>query len=450
MTEQIAVLAQSLGVDDVLVLERIGDGLRLQGGYGRGASWAGTVDVEIANEPLLCDAAPNRPPLRLAGDDPQRVVGPYWSKHATIVAVGGDHVVILGARAPIRLSDGELRRHAAEAAASVGGVPSSKLLADELEVVEAVRQLMQYRPEVLQDTARHIAQVAAAALACEFSAVLVRGHDGLVVQRAGATPDECADPQLCADMQRLERRVQAEPLLEQDIVDEGRTGRAAGLVSRYALPLGSGGHGGVLVVGHAADRPRGFTSLCQRIGQAIADASDVLLSQAAAREELRAERDRFALQARTDELTGLANRVAWSEALAAERVRMARYGRPVAVMSVDIDRLKQTNDRFGHEAGDELLAGAARVLLHVLRDTDMVARIGGDEFGVLLPETEADAMDKLVERIEAAADSWRGSNEDLRLSLSIGWAAPEPMEDLDEALRVADGRMYRAKRTASV
>ena len=117
-------------------------------------------------------------------------------------------------------------------------------------------------------------------------------------------------------------------------------------------------------------------------------------------------------------------------------------------MSVDVDGLKQANDRFGHDAGDELLRGVAGILRRNLRDADVVARIGGDEFGVLLPETQPDAMPALVERIQVACAAWRGTNPDLRLSVSIGWAAPEPFGDLREALRTADDRMYLAKRGA--
>jgi diguanylate cyclase (GGDEF)-like protein len=78
----------------------------------------------------------------------------------------------------------------------------------------------------------------------------------------------------------------------------------------------------------------------------------------------------------------------------------------------------------------------------------VVARIGGDEFGVLLPETQPDAMPALVERIQIACRAWRGTQPDLQLSVSIGWAAPEPFGDLREALRIADDRMYLAKRGA--
>ncbi len=196
-------------------------------------------------------------------------------------------------------------------------------------------------------------------------------------------------------MQRLSRRLRDQPLVEQDLSGGDTPGSEHGLVSRYALAIGSGRDRAILVVGHGAVRPRGFTNLCLRVGRSIADAAEVLLSQALAREELARERDQFAREARTDELTGLANRVAWTEALDQERPRRSRYRRPVVVMSVDVDGLKQANDRFGHDAGDELLRGVAGILRRNLRDADVVARIGGDEFGVLLPETQPDAMPTL-------------------------------------------------------
>lgn len=444
----IGLVATALGAADVLVLERAGRGLRLLGGAGRGASWAGTVEVQATGEALLRRAKPGKPPVRVEEQAPVRILGPYWSANAAVIPVGDDHVVVAGGEEPIRASDAELLRHAAEAVAAVGGVSSAKLLADELEVVDAVRQLMHYRPEKVRDTARHIAEVAAGALSCEFAAVMVRSPNGVLVEQAGASPAECTDPQLCADMQRLSRRLRDQPLVEQELSDGGTPGSPYGLVSRYALAIGSGRDRAILVVGHGAVRPRGFTTLCLRVGRAIADAAEVLLSQAVGREELAAERDQFAREARTDELTGLANRVAWTEALDTERPRRARYRRPVVVMSVDVDGLKQANDRFGHDAGDELLCGVAGILRRNLRDADVVARVGGDEFGVLLPETWPDAMPALVERIKIACAAWRGTNPDLHLSVSIGWAAPEPFGDLREALRTADDRMYLAKRGA--
>ena len=444
----IGPVATALGAADVLVLQRAGRGLRLLGGAGRGASWAGTVELQSTGEALLRKARPGKPPVRVEEKAPVRIVGPYWSAHAALVPVGDEHVVVAGGEEPIRGSDAELLRHAAEAVAAVGDVSSAKLLADELEVVDAVRQLMHYRPEDVRSTARHIAEIAAGALSCEFAAVMLRTSDGMLVERAGTSQAERDDSQLSADMQRIARRLRDETLVEQDLSDAGEAADPTALVSRYALRIGTGKDRAMLVVGHSAVRPRGFTNLCLRVGRAIADAAEVLLSQAMGREELARERDRFAVAARTDELTGLANRVAWTEALDKERPRRARYRRPVVVMSVDVDGLKQANDRFGHDAGDELLRGVAGILRHNLRDADVVARIGGDEFGVLMPETQPDAMPALVERIKVACVAWRGTNPDLRLSVSIGWAAPEPFGDLREALRTADDRMYLAKRGA--
>ncbi|HEX6654602.1 MAG TPA: GGDEF domain-containing protein [Candidatus Limnocylindria bacterium] len=140
---------------------------------------------------------------------------------------------------------------------------------------------------------------------------------------------------------------------------------------------------------------------------------------------------------RVDALTGLPSRDVWVEALETERVRRARYRRPVVVMNVDIDGLKQTNQRFGRAAGDEVLRGAAGVLRRNLRDADLVARIGEDEFGVMLVETYGDAMDSIVSRLYGAFAMWRGSSDELRLSVSIGWATPEPFGDLLEAQRAA-------------
>jgi diguanylate cyclase (GGDEF)-like protein len=441
-------VATALGATDVLVLERAGEQMRLLGGSGRGAGWAGTVDVNPADEPHVGHADPGTSPIRLAGSEPMRIVGPYWSTYAALVPVGDDHVVVAGSQSPIRASDAELLRHAADAVATVGDVSSAKLLADELEVVDAVRKLMQYRPETLRDTARHVAEVAAAALSCEFAAVLMQTAEGPMVERAGASREECEDPQLCTDLIRLARRMGDGPLLEQDLEDATGIGRSAGLVSRYALAIGDGQDRALLVVGHGTVRPRGFTSLCLRVGRALADAAEALLSQAIAREQLRAERDRFERQARVDALTGVGNRAAWMEALESEASRRARYGRPVVLMSTDMDGLKRINDRYGHAAGDEVLTAAASVLRANLRDSDVVARIGGDEFGVVLPETEDDVMPALVERIQHACAEWRGSNPELRLSISIGWAAPADGEDLAAALRIADERMYLAKRGA--
>ena len=138
------------------------------------------------------------------------------------------------------------------------------------------------------------------------------------------------------------------------------------IVSRINLPLGSQPSLGVLSLAHAAVNPRGFTSLCQRIGRAIAEAAELLISQAAAREQWSRRRDRLATVSRLDALTAVANRRAWDEEV--QRLAASRdlHG---FVITCDLDELKLINDRHGHAAGDELLRGTAAVLLASVKDT---------------------------------------------------------------------------------
>ncbi|MGI8657782.1 MAG: GGDEF domain-containing protein [Candidatus Limnocylindria bacterium] len=101
--------------------------------------------------------------------------------------------------------------------------------------------------------------------------------------------------------------------------------------------------------------------------------------------------------------------------------RAARGG-----LSLDVDRLKETNDRFGHAAGDEILVGAAAILRSTVRGGDIIVRLGGDEFAALLPSTDANGVESLERRIAKESESWRGTHADLRLSISIGSAAAAP------------------------
>jgi diguanylate cyclase len=153
-------------------------------------------------------------------------------------------------------------------------------------------------------------------------------------------------------------------------------------------------------------------------------------------------------RARRDRLTGLPNLAAWTEALETERIRRSRYRRPVVVMSVDVDGLERINRRFGRSTGDELLVATARILRANLRDADLVARTGPDEFGVLMPETNAEAMQPIVARVKDAAAAWRGSKPEARLSLSVGWAVPEPFGALGRAQHAAAEQVRLTKRGA--
>lgn len=444
----IDTVAAAVGATDLMVFALADERARLLGGVGRGAGWAGIVDVAFDEEPHVARVLEGGRVVRIEEPEAVRVVGPYWSAHAVLVHVG-DHLVVAGAEAPIRFSSAELMARATEAIASVGEIPPSKLLADELELAEAVRQLTDHTPRSLAEAASHVAAVAADSLSCEIGVVLLQREGTTEVHGAGSAWESMADDEaLCAALHDLAgRAARGAPIVEQDLSAVGLTGLR--IVSCYALGIGRSETMGALIVGHTDARPRGFTQLCQRVGRALADAAEPALRLAIAQEDLAAQRDRFALEARTDPLTGLANRVAWEETLAIEQARRSRHPRPMILLSVDLDGLKYANDTFGHAIGDELLKAAAAVLRHELRTGDVVARIGGDEFAALLADADAASAEIVRGRIRAATDAWRGPVPNVRLALSIGWAEPTVGETLHDTLRRADAAMYEEKRGAA-
>jgi len=437
-------VATALGVEDVLVFELSGDDARLRGGSGRGAGWAGVVELRVSEEPHVQELLDGAGVVRLSEAAPVHVVGPYWSAHAALARTG-DHFVVVGASQPIRASTAELTRRAAEAVAAIGDVPPSKLLADELEVVHAVRQLTDHSPRLLAETAAHVASVAADALSCEIGVVLLLQDGRTEVHGGGPGWEEIAgDEALGTVLHELARRAAEGPVVEQDLAAAGLSGLR--IVSCYALGIGRSEPLGALIVGHTDARPRGFTQLCQRVGRALADASEPALRQAMAHEELAAQRDRFAQEARTDPLTGLGNRTSWGVMLAIEQARWERHARSLVLLSIDLDGLKRTNDRFGHTVGDELLVAAAHVLRAALRGGDVIARVGGDEFAAILSDADGSAAEAVRRRVRAACAAWRGSKAELRLAISIGWATPVAGESLRDAYGRADAAMYEAKR----
>lgn len=143
--------------------------------------------------------------------------------------------------------------------------------------------------------------------------------------------------------------------------------------------------------------------------------------------------------AMVDDLTGAWNRRAWDRFRAAEEGRCRRYGHTACVLAVDLDDLKLTNDRDGHAAGDALIKRASDSLRHAVRDQDLVARIGGDEFGVLLVEC-GEAQGRVVEKRLREKLARAG------VAASVGFASRRPPRDLDEAWTRADQDMYRQKR----
>jgi diguanylate cyclase (GGDEF)-like protein len=139
-----------------------------------------------------------------------------------------------------------------------------------------------------------------------------------------------------------------------------------------------------------------------------------------------------------DTLTGLYNRNFYEVEL--ERLQNSRQF-PISIMVADMDILKAVNDRYGHLAGDRLIQKVARCLRAAFRSEDIVARIGGDEFAVLLPQTEIRAAEASIVRLQALL---KLENDPL-LSLSMGVATGDEGDDLQMVMRQADDRMYLEK-----
>jgi diguanylate cyclase (GGDEF)-like protein/PAS domain S-box-containing protein len=144
--------------------------------------------------------------------------------------------------------------------------------------------------------------------------------------------------------------------------------------------------------------------------------------------------------ARTDPLTGLANRRLWDERVAVELARAQRYERPLCVAAIDLDRFKPYNDTHGHQAGDVLLREATAAWRGVLRGPDLLSRWGGDEFALLLPDCDLTCAERIVSRLQ---DVTPGGEEDVGCSAGlVRWEAGESAENV---IARADAALYAAK-----
>lgn len=145
-----------------------------------------------------------------------------------------------------------------------------------------------------------------------------------------------------------------------------------------------------------------------------------------------------------DQLTGLYNRRSGEQRLSEEMRRAARHQRPLTVLLLDVDGLKQINDQFGHPAGDTLLKEFAERLQRAIRGSDLAVRLGGDEFMVLLPECRPEEVGHVLERVEGLQIDCEG--ETILCQFSRGWTDYRPHETQQELIKRADDALYADKR----
>jgi two-component system cell cycle response regulator len=206
-----------------------------------------------------------------------------------------------------------------------------------------------------------------------------------------------------------------------------------------AIPLRSGGHPfGVLAYygRHSAFDAEDVDSLAILVRQSETAIENSFLYEEAVRLSL------------TDGMTGLWNRRNFDLRLESELSRAVRFAEPFGVVFVELDQMKAVNDRHGHQAGDTVLIELARRLTEAVREVDLVARWGGDEFTLLLPKTGLAGSLLLAEKIRVAVGTvpFRVDTGSLNLTISVGVAAyPEHGSSGKDLVAAADAAMYRAK-----
>lgn len=176
----------------------------------------------------------------------------------------------------------------------------------------------------------------------------------------------------------------------------------------------------------------------------IYDVTDVAVN----RQELKAVNAKLEKLSRTDRLTGLNNRGYWEEQLQNEFKRFQRTGNTVSLIMFDIDHFKQVNDTYGHQAGDEVLRNISNVISKTARATDIIGRYGGEEFGLILINTNPEQAFTFAERLRQAAEeqsvSHEGQSIEYRISLGVS-ACSDQFDTYEQWLEASDKALYESK-----
>ncbi len=278
----IATVCESLGVHDVFALKQVEHGQLVNlAGHGRGAGWAGNVSVTPEMEPLVAEAM-NQVGLIRAEVTDRPVFGPYWSDNVAVTAIG-DFVVVFGGEGVDRVDDDLLLDAAGEITWDISEVPAEKRLADELEVMTAALSVASLASDSQEVFLQGLAGVAAQALACEFSAIVLSAEPPVVVIADAAWRPRATDQEVATALSSFVAVTHDDAVFEQSVEGSPWSVRPLtfddGIVARCAIPLSGGTDSAHLVLAHTEIAPRGFTSLCQRVAGAISEQANNRLAE---------------------------------------------------------------------------------------------------------------------------------------------------------------------------
>jgi len=274
----------------------------------------------------------------------------------------------------------------------------------------------------------------------------IHGVDAALVTLPGPMGDKPIVATVGLSAEEAERQAVAGP-------PDGREARS--MTISYEYPVGAEIDDGELIRHGLAvpipgeSGPAGFMSVFSRsAAHAFADPDRQTLEELAERAGPAIDNARRFREARQladlDALTGLHNRRFFHETLGREVARAHRYGRRLALVVFDLDDFKAINDRIGHLAGDSVLAEVAERVRSVVRSADIACRVGGDEFGIILPESTLADAEQLSRRMQQAVAS-RPIGDIGRLSLSAGAADLRPEDDGATFFKRSDDALYQAK-----